>query len=97
MAEITYGPETVFVKSDEVIVRVIDGETVLLDLNSGIYYSLDDVGGRIWELIDGEKPLSSIVAKIADEYDVAPEQALEDAVELMADLAGEGLTRTKDL
>ncbi len=96
MADKTYGPDSIFEKSGEVIVRVIEGETVLLDLNSGIYYSLDDVGGRIWELIDGEKSLSLIVGTVADEYDVAPAQALEDAVELLADLAGEGLARTKD-
>jgi hypothetical protein len=83
--------ETVFRKSADVIERQLEGEAVLLDLKTGIYYSLDPVGSRVWELVDGSKSLDSIARLITGEYDIGHGQALEDMRELMADLLDEGL------
>jgi hypothetical protein len=40
--------------TEEVAAKGIDGEAILINLSNGIYYSLDNVGGLIWELIDRE-------------------------------------------
>jgi coenzyme PQQ synthesis protein D (PqqD) len=48
----------------------MDGESIILNLRSGIYYSLDEVGARIWALIADPMPVAEIRDAILREYDV---------------------------
>jgi hypothetical protein len=80
----------------DVLSRNLDGETVLLDLESGTYFGLDAVGTRIWELIGQNQPLSAILAVILDEYDVDEQRARTDLLELLGALVAKGLIRTTD-
>jgi hypothetical protein len=54
--------------------------TVLLDGNWGLYYTLNEVAGRIWELLVAGEPLIEILHCLQEDYDVATEV-------LQADLA----------
>jgi hypothetical protein len=69
----------------------MDGETVLLDLSSGRYYTLNRAGSVIWEYCTGHHTISDIRAVLCDRFDVAPERALEDLISLVNDLIQEGL------
>ena len=54
-------------------------------MEDGNYYSLNEIGSRIWELCDGNRTVSQVVAAIATEYD-APYSTLEnDVIELLED------------
>jgi coenzyme PQQ synthesis protein D (PqqD) len=66
---------------DDVLFRELDGESVLLNLESGIYFGLDDVGTRIWQLLAEGRPIHDVRAQLAEEFD-APVEALD------RDLAG---------
>lgn len=90
-SDVRFAPESVFRKSPDVIERLIDGEAVLLNTNNGIYYSLESAGCFIWELLDGTRKISDIVACLCEEFDVSPECALNDAGRLFEDLCSEGL------
>jgi hypothetical protein len=64
---------------------------VLLDPHNGQYYSLDEVGARVWDLCDGSRRVADVVSTLLYEYD-APLEALQiDVVELLDDLARESL------
>ena len=78
-------------RGDGVLARRMDDTLVLLNPHDGQYFSLDDVGGRIWELADGTRSVSDIVALIAEEYDAPAEAIQTDTLELLEDLAGEKL------
>ena len=82
---------SLFSRSADIIVRRVQDETILLDLNSGIYYSLDDVGGYIWSLLDVARTPRQLADLVSAEYAVEPETAMADIAELLADLLGEGL------
>ncbi len=69
----------------------MDGETVLLDLSTGRYYTLNRVGSVIWEHCIGQDTISDIQAVLCDRFDVAPERALDDLVNLVNELIQEGL------
>lgn len=69
----------------------MDGETVLLNLNTGQYYTLNRLGSVIWELCNGRNTISDIHAVLCDRFDVAPERALDDLVALANHLVQEGL------
>jgi len=68
-----------------------DDEIILFNLEHGNYYSLDEVGIRIWDLCDGSRQVSEIAAIISNEYDVPVDVAQADVLELLADLAEEKL------
>lgn len=78
--------------SDSVVSREVSGETVLLDLDKGIYFGLNAVGGRIWSLIE-EKPrtLAEICAVLQAEFAVTEEEAARDLLQLTGELAEQGL------
>lgn len=69
----------------------MDGETVLLDLSTGRYYTLNRVGSVIWEHCTGHHTISDIHAILCDRFDVAPERALDDLITLVNQLVQEGL------
>jgi len=69
----------------------MEGETVLLDLNTGRYYTLNYLGSVIWELCTGRNTISDIHAVLCDRFEVAPERALDDLVALISELVHERL------
>jgi Coenzyme PQQ synthesis protein D (PqqD) len=79
------------VRVDRVVFTRAAESAVLLDPRSGRYYSLTDVGARIWELCDGQRTLDEITREIAAEYEAAPETIRADIVELLQELESEGL------
>jgi Coenzyme PQQ synthesis protein D (PqqD) len=71
--------QSVFGRRDRVMVQQVEGDSVLLDIDNGEYFSLNEVGSRVWELCDGTRSLASIAEMICTEYDVQPSTALSDA------------------
>jgi hypothetical protein len=74
----------------------LGGEVAILDLDAGVYYGLDEVGARIWELVRDPRRVGEIQATIAEEYDVEPDRAKRDVLALLQQLADEGLLEVKD-
>jgi len=48
-----------------VINEIIDGEAVIVNLETGIYYSIDKIGALIWSFIENEMPVGQIIETIA--------------------------------
>ncbi|MHB1160239.1 MAG: PqqD family protein [Chloroflexota bacterium] len=67
------------INSPEVIAEIIDGEAVLVNLDTGDYYSLDKVGAEMWDLIISRSSVKEIVQTLVGRYDAEPLD-LEDAV-----------------
>jgi hypothetical protein len=81
-------------RREGVAAQVADGEAVLLDIESGEYFSLNPVGSRIWELCDGTRSTTEIVSVICGEFDVAEDVATADAHEILDELQNEKLVQT---
>jgi hypothetical protein len=56
--------------SSSTLSREVQGQTVLLQLDSGEYFGLDEVGTRIWQLIAADGDLDAARRTLLDEYDV---------------------------
>jgi hypothetical protein len=82
--------------SDAVVAEVIDGEAVLIDLSTGVYHSMDGVGGSVWSLIEVGTRLEEIVGAITARYEVSREQAEADVQRIAADLVQAKLVVTSD-
>jgi coenzyme PQQ synthesis protein D (PqqD) len=76
---------------DDVVVRELDGEAVLLNLESGMYFGLDSVGTRVWQLIDQHHRLSAVVGAMCEEFDAPPETIERDVLRLVTELVEKGI------
>ncbi|MGE5618857.1 MAG: pyrroloquinoline quinone biosynthesis peptide chaperone PqqD [Sphingomonadaceae bacterium] len=85
------GTDVVPSRASDVVWRKMGEETVLLSAKSENYYSLNEVGTRIWELIDGQATAGEIASRIAEEYDAPAEQVEQDVVALLHELREQGL------
>lgn len=79
--------------ADRVAGEVIDGEAILIDLVTGVYYSMDGVGGRIWRLVERGVASSAIVDAIVAAYDVERDIAARDVSAVLGELTRDGLIR----
>ena len=77
--------------SPEVLSQEVDGETVLLDLESESYFGLDEVGTRIWQLVNDGKNLQAVLETLLDEYDVDGQKLKKDLQVHIAHLVEAGL------
>lgn len=77
--------------SPEVLSQEVGGETVLLDLASERYFGLDDVGTRIWQLLQEQGNLRAVYQCMLDEFDVEPDRLEEDLLKHVGELAEAGL------
>jgi hypothetical protein len=74
----------------------LGGEVAILDLASGMYYGLDEVGARVWELIRKPRVVEEVVGVILDEYDVGAKEGRDDVLALLQELADKGLVEVRD-
>lgn len=75
-------PDTRFEIPAHVMSREMGGETVLLDLSQGAYYSLNGVGSRVWELLAEGMTLAEVSETLLAEYEVPPEDLDRDVLVL---------------
>ncbi|MBI3403215.1 MAG: PqqD family protein [Acidobacteria bacterium] len=76
---------------EDVVFRELDGEAVLLNLESGIYFGLDPVGTRIWQLVEEHRALRRVLAALLTEFDAPPADLEADLVRFVDQLRGKGL------
>jgi len=67
------------------------GTVVLLNMDDGRYFAMDEVGGRVWDLCDGSRTLSAIAAILAEEYEAPAATIARDLAELINALTNEDL------
>ena len=85
-----------FVIHPSVICRELSGETVLLNLESGVYYGLDAVGTRVWQLLMQGSTIGSVRDTMIEEYDVAPDVLNADVLRLVGDLRDRGIVTPRE-
>ena len=82
--------------SDTVFAQEVDGEMVLLDMNSENYFGLDEVGCSIWQFMQDKETLGEIYESMLATYDVEPECLKSDLLEFIEKLRNAGLLEIKE-
>ena len=78
-------------RAEGILAQEAHGQTVLLRLEDGGYYALDEVGAMIWGMCDGSRAVGEIIALMCVEFD-APESIVRaDVLEFIDDLRRERL------
>ncbi|MDZ7267801.1 MAG: PqqD family peptide modification chaperone [candidate division KSB1 bacterium] len=84
------------VAAPEQIFSDLGGEIVILNLNTGVYHGLDEVGARIWHLLQQPITVDELHAAILAEYEVEAEICRRDILELLRTLLDAGLIHFAD-
>jgi hypothetical protein len=84
-------PRATFRAREGVSSRRFDGDLVILDLQGGNYFGLDEVGSLIWEhLMEGRSGIDT-ASILAGRYEAATEEILDDVMRLVNELLNKGL------
>ena len=82
----------VFLPSEDIVARVIEGELIIVPLAAGIgdledeLYTLNDTGRSVWELLDGQNNLGNVISAMEVEYDAPKDQISRDVFGLVEEL-----------
>ena len=83
---------SIYVKSDEVVAREIEGELIIVPLVAGIgdmeddLYTLNETGKAIWDKIDGERTLRAVIHDLIHEFDTDQEKITSDVMGFVKEL-----------
>jgi len=77
--------------SQSVLARTVGSETILFDLQSSSYYSLNEVGGRFWKMVQGDKTGEQILSTLMGEFEVDRQRLEADVSSLAGELQKLGL------
>jgi hypothetical protein len=82
--------------NQDAVAKVISGETILMNITSGMYFSMDGAGTTIWQLLERGHSLEQVADAVSDQYGVAPGQVTSDVVRLTAELVDARLIVSTD-
>ena len=74
----------------------LGGETAVLNVRSGDYYGLDEVGASVWRMMSQPHTVAEIIREITSEYDVDSARCEGDLLSLIGKLAAHGLVEIDD-
>ncbi|MDQ7029720.1 MAG: PqqD family peptide modification chaperone [Ardenticatenia bacterium] len=83
-------------RSPEQVFTHLDGEIVILGLQSEAYFGLKGAGVRIWELIQEPITVQAVLEKLLEEYEVERERCERDLLAFLDRLADAGLIEVRD-
>ena len=93
----TFAPRSPLTKETRVVAvrdqvsAVLEGETIILTMGDGVYYSVDQVGSRVWSLTATPTTLGAVHSTLLEEYAVESDVAWRDLVTLVEELLRFGL------
>ena len=80
-----------FQPSADVVTKMVGDELVLLDYRGEVYYGLDPVGTRVWQLVTEGATYARVIETLMAEHEVSREQLSADVERLIGDLQDAGL------
>jgi hypothetical protein len=79
--------QTLISRSESLLVAGVHDETVMMDIHSGHYYGLDDIGTDIWKRLESPCRFGHLVDSLAADYDADREAIARDVTNLVAQMA----------
>ncbi len=81
--------------AETVFAQEVDGEMVLLDMQSENYFGLDEVGSSIWQAMQSETTLREVLEIVLNKYDVESDVLERDLLDFVKKLVDNGLVEVK--
>lgn len=80
-------------RSNDIVFQSMPPDTVLLNLETGYYYSTNPLGTEIWQRCDGTTAISNILSDLHQQFDVSLEQLTQDVLNFIEQMVHEGLLK----
>ena len=85
------------IHADKIAAEVIDGEVIIINVETGTYYNTEGSGGWAWERCAEGRSLQEMAEQGSRVYDVAAETMADDLRTFFATLQEEGLLAASDV
>jgi len=82
--------------ADTVFAQEVDGEMVLLDMESENYFGLDEVGTAIWQAMQEKETLKEVLGLLLEQYEVEEEMLENDLSDFVGKLVESGLVKVEE-
>ncbi|NNE99289.1 MAG: PqqD family protein [Pyrinomonadaceae bacterium] len=86
MSQIELTPETVIRRSETLLSNNLGEDIVMMDIEDGSYYGLENVAAQIWKMTEQPISVGSLCDQLTNEYDVSPEKCKQDVMTFLDDL-----------
>lgn len=73
----------------------IDGDKVMMNIDKGQYYMINEIGSDIWSILENEITIEELLNKLIDKYDIDKETCKTDVIEFLGRLSDEELIEIK--
>jgi hypothetical protein len=83
--------ESVIVATPEQVSCALADESAILNMKNSVYYGMNSVGTRVWNLLGEPKTIVQLRDTLLAEYEVEPERCERDLLQLLEQLRAEGL------
>jgi len=80
---------------EDVVYRELQGEAVILSLESSTYFGLDPVGTRIWQLCEAHRSLRAVWEAMQKEFDASGDTLRSDLLAFVDELSANGLLKVQ--
>jgi hypothetical protein len=78
--------ETLVARSPSVVTAEVDGRLVMMSIDQGRYFGLNDVAGDVWDRIASPRPFGDLVDDLAGAYDAGREAVADDVATLLREM-----------
>jgi len=101
--KVSVKPDRVYILSEDIVAREIEGEIIIVPLSAGIgdaeddLFSLNETGRAFWKMLDGKRTLTQIARMLAEKYDASPAGIEKDILGLAAELLKRRIISEKKL
>jgi len=86
-----YTHDSLLQRSGDIITSEADGEIVMMNIETGQYHSINEVGSDIWKMLESPIKLSDICEKLLAEYDIDEKTCQDEVMKFVEHLSKEGL------
>lgn len=88
-------PTTTVTRSPDQVSGDLDGRVVLLSIENGEYYNMNEVGTRVWELLERPHTVSALIEALLAEFEVEPATCEREVMEFLTQLQKDKLLRVE--
>ncbi|MBD2866514.1 lasso peptide biosynthesis PqqD family chaperone [Paenibacillus oceani] len=86
--------DQIVMQSDGFLASNMNDEKVMMSVESGKYYNLGSIGGRIWELIESPTSVRQVVTSLREEYEIDQDACERQVLSFLQTMLTEKLIRT---
>ena len=91
-----FSSHSVVVAAKDRVSCPLGDDVIILDLKAGLYFSLDNVGATIWQLVQQPRTVEELRQAVLDTFEVDPEVCERDLLALLRELATRNLIQVRD-